>query len=33
LLYDIDGNSENFVPTPLDSNIIFEDGVTIEIVF
>lgn len=33
LLYDIDGNSENFVPTPVDSNIIFEDGVTIEIVF
>ena len=32
LLYDLDGNSENFVPEPADPNLIFEDGVTLEIV-
>ena len=29
LLYDLDGNSENFVPEPIDSGIIFEDGTEI----
>ena len=29
LLYDLEGNSENFVPTPIDSGIIFEDGTSI----
>jgi hypothetical protein len=29
LLYDLEGNSENFVPVPIDSDIIFEDGTEI----
>ena len=29
LLYDLDGSSEKFVPTPIDSGIIFEDGTEI----
>ena len=29
LLYDLSGNSENFVPDPVSSNIIFEDGTKI----
>ena len=29
LLYDLSGNSDNFVSDPVSSNIIFEDGVKI----
>lgn len=32
LLYDLDGNSENFVPQPVDPNIVFENGMTIELI-
>lgn len=29
LLYDLDGSSDNFVPAPIDSDIIFEDGTSV----
>jgi hypothetical protein len=32
LMYDLEGNSENFIPEPADPNLIFEDGVTLDLV-
>jgi hypothetical protein len=32
LLYDLDKTSGNFVPQPVDPNLIFEDGVTLDLV-